>query len=1391
MIRGDNLVVRVRADVKQFMDDMRSMQHATYDSVRAIKALNVTAGGDLNKLLNSTIRNTISFATNAAKSVIGDALQAIAFEENNQMALAALAEYRMKNEALINQSTQRVKIGEKILTVEQQLAALEKRRLAAENKEGAAATLDQINWLNDIKRLQTDIQQSENGIIRAREKLADTTKQVSASERERLNLQIQEYQEKINDITTYQIPKAQEKLRKSGYNPFQPTEDQVDWDAMAAQIIAGGDKAVAIFADQAQGLTQQNIAEIKKKAEEESRATMEVLSTMAIKSPFSRKEIVEGYGTLIRMGGISFEQGKEMMQQIVDIQSVTGKGNKGIQAMTLAVGKILATGRLNGDAVNQLVKTAGIPVWEILAKSTGKQVAELQKMMRANKLSAEIVMPALQDYMKDFAGKAAEEAGTFVGLINSISDLKDAVYVDFFAPIGESLKRPFADLVDMITGGPFRQSIRDAGQFIAANIAEAIDFIYRSVEKFRLLGNATGNPFIRFIVILKDAAKEFGVDTSGLIKYTETVEKIFNWAYANKDELIAAANGIKDFFLVLVGLTSLTSVLGKISMFITGFLASPVGLLSAALTGLYFAWKYNVGGIADWVSENQESIKNFLLTIYDTISTLIRALPYLNFDKLLDNLKKFKLISEDLYDGLKNLSTGITYLDKSIEESGKGNKKGAAENFVKSNNAFMDTLFSGILEPEFIGNSMDVLLQEINTLLDPVNNADLLVGIGFAVGNFLENLINWIVDLWLNLTKPETLSNLWTTIGAVAFSLVETLFGFIVGAFGLDSLATGDMEALSNSVVGWLGKLLSGLAGSIIGFGPVILYDIVGSIVWLIDKIIQGILFVINFFTTKRSKEETAKVEKDINRLAELVFVEPFKHAFSGERAQEIAKFFFESIKYFQFLIVNFLNVSGGLSVIEVQIWRMSRKAAGQIAEALTELFLVVYRVQGVSSEELEARRAELRKKYVEPVEKFFDDTANRIVEARKKAIEDLKKELNITGEAPTAPNLFGFGKQVDANFEVKPNIKEGPGFFESITAWFKGSKTAIEESVNDPEAIKQRQLEVVYQTVPHFKRASPESILREFSNVNRSAMDELTFGLHENKTLNTGVFQLQIPVYIKPIILPETGGDFTTDLRRGVDNYLLDRGDEAAQRFNASNLFKKITGFSTADAQNYFITGVTEAMSGAARALAQANMQDSVAYKDVGVPQGAAVSAGVEEGLKGATNAVAALDDKIKKIPEESLPNLTKSFETWKIDMTTKVAPEIDTVRTTVVDPLAKSFDGVTSAVERLNDKILILAERLKGIQIPPQLQANSPTPFEMGLRGIAKATDVLNKQNLPKVLSVEQKQANINTGGNFGRQSNINLVVKVGEKEVAGVVAVAVAGEIKKMIYKDSLRG
>lgn len=72
--------------------------------------------------------------------------------------------------------------------------------------------------------------------------------------------------------------------------------------------------------------------------------------------------------------------------------------------------------------------------------------------------------------------------------------------------------------------------------------------------------------------------------------------------------------------------------------------------------------------------------------------------------------------------------------------------------------------------------------------------------------------------------------------------------------------------------------------------------------------------------------------------------------------------------------------------------------------------------------------------------------------------------------------------------------------------------------------------------------------------------------------------------------------------------------------------------------------------------------------------------------------------------------------------------------LRTYVIAPLTSAIDKIKQAIQFVVDRIGELQTTLSGLQLPDWLTPGSPTPFEMGLRGINDALSQLNTQALPQ---------------------------------------------------------
>lgn len=103
---------------------------------------------------------------------------------------------------------------------------------------------------------------------------------------------------------------------------------------------------------------------------------------------------------------------------------------------------------------------------------------------------------------------------------------------------------------------------------------------------------------------------------------------------------------------------------------------------------------------------------------------------------------------------------------------------------------------------------------------------------------------------------------------------------------------------------------------------------------------------------------------------------------------------------------------------------------------------------------------------------------------------------------------------------------------------------------------------------------------------------------------------------------------------------------------------------------------------------------------------------------------------------------------------------PILEPLANFLLGPLAAAFGGIGAAVQLLIDLINNLANALDGLAIPPNLTPGSPTPFEMGLRGINQQLDELAGAALPAVrheMEIMGSVRELNSASGSGSVSNV----------------------------------
>lgn len=119
------------------------------------------------------------------------------------------------------------------------------------------------------------------------------------------------------------------------------------------------------------------------------------------------------------------------------------------------------------------------------------------------------------------------------------------------------------------------------------------------------------------------------------------------------------------------------------------------------------------------------------------------------------------------------------------------------------------------------------------------------------------------------------------------------------------------------------------------------------------------------------------------------------------------------------------------------------------------------------------------------------------------------------------------------------------------------------------------------------------------------------------------------------------------------------------------------------------------------------------------------------------------ALKDVTEWVEKHTQPIFEKLEEFWN----DKFLPIIEKVSEWLGNKLQPAFEGIKGVLNNVVEFIQQMTDKLKALEgnLPDWLTPGSPTPFELGLAGIGKELDALNRRQLPMFAS---NLLDINTG-------------------------------------------
>ncbi len=169
-----------------------------------------------------------------------------------------------------------------------------------------------------------------------------------------------------------------------------------------------------------------------------SQKMLENLKKFALSTPFEFTDLTVATKRLLALG---FAAG-EVIPTLTAVGNATaalGSGAEGIQRITTALGQMQAKGKVQAEEMRQLAE-AGIPAWQILAKTLNVDVAGAMKMVEKRAVDASVAIPSLLAGMNQkFGGLMAAQATSMLGLWSNVKDALGFTLAD----IGKTLM-PFA-----------------------------------------------------------------------------------------------------------------------------------------------------------------------------------------------------------------------------------------------------------------------------------------------------------------------------------------------------------------------------------------------------------------------------------------------------------------------------------------------------------------------------------------------------------------------------------------------------------------------------------------------------------------------------------------------------------------------------------------------------------------------------------------------------------------------------------------------------------------------------------------------------------------------------------------------------------------------------------
>ena len=255
---------------------------------------------------------------------------------------------------------------------------------------------------------------------------------------------------------------ASQRQIKRAFSPEQMAISESVITGASAFTLALG--AVGVASVKMAGTMEQNKVAFEKMlgSAEAAEAFLQQLATFAEKTPFDFPGLVASSKKLLAFG-FQAQEIIPMMTNIGDAVAGVGGNVEILDRVTLAFGQMKTKGMVSAEEMNQLAE-AGIPAWDMLAKTIGTDIPTAMDLAEKKSINADAAIAGMISQMGEkYSGMMDQQSKKVPGILANMQDKAGSIMRDMGEDITEALdlEKKLSEQLEFLDG--FAEKVKSSG----------------------------------------------------------------------------------------------------------------------------------------------------------------------------------------------------------------------------------------------------------------------------------------------------------------------------------------------------------------------------------------------------------------------------------------------------------------------------------------------------------------------------------------------------------------------------------------------------------------------------------------------------------------------------------------------------------------------------------------------------------------------------------------------------------------------------------------------------------------------------------------------------------------------------------------------------------------